>query len=128
MRFYFLDTEFTFGKYEGKTVRQILDLQPSYIDWCAINLDHFYLSNQMIEAIKSIKPDFIISDEGKRKLSDKYSTWEREQEQDDYDEDFEEEATYENYNGSYAQDVEGWSDQDIDDVFDGDPDAYWNID
>lgn len=40
----------------------------------------------------------------------------------------EDERTYENYNGSYAQDVEGWSDQDIDDVFDGNPDAYWNID
>ena len=39
-----------------------------------------------------------------------------------------EERTYERYNGSYAQEVEGWSDQDIDDVFDGDPDAYWNID
>ena len=36
--------------------------------------------------------------------------------------------TYERYNGSYAQDVEGWSDQDIDNVLDGDPDAYWNID
>lgn len=49
---------------------------------------------------------------------------------DDYDpaECYEEEPTYNNYNGSYAQDVEGWSDQDIDDVFDGDPDAYWNID
>ena len=50
---------------------------------------------------------------------------------DDYDEDynyFEEERTYERYNGCYAQDVEGWSDQDIDDVFDGDPEAYWNID
>ena len=48
-----------------------------------------------------------------------------------YDEDYdylEEEKTYENYNGSYVQDVEGWSDQYIDDVFDGDPDAYWNID
>lgn len=40
----------------------------------------------------------------------------------------EDERTYENYNGSYAQDVEGWSAQDIYDVFDGDPDAYWNID
>lgn len=45
----------------------------------------------------------------------------------DYD-DYYEEETYERYNGSYAQDVEGWSDQDIDTVFDGDPDAYWNID
>lgn len=42
--------------------------------------------------------------------------------------DYEPEETYDNYNGSYAQDVEGWSDQDIDDVFDGDPEAYWNID
>lgn len=36
--------------------------------------------------------------------------------------------TYNEYSGSYAQDYEGWSDEDIDDVFDGDPDAYWNID
>jgi hypoxanthine-guanine phosphoribosyltransferase len=41
---------------------------------------------------------------------------------------YDDEDTYERYNGSYAQDVEGWSDQDIDEVFDGDPDAYWNID
>ena len=46
-----------------------------------------------------------------------------------YEEDYyEEERTYERYNGSYAQDVEGWSDQDIDAVFDGDPEADWNID
>lgn len=38
------------------------------------------------------------------------------------------ESTYEEYNGSYVQDVMGYSDQDIDDAFDGDPDAYWNID
>ena len=41
---------------------------------------------------------------------------------------YEEEQTYDCYNGSYAQDVEGWSDQAIDEVFDGDPEAYWNID
>ena len=52
-----------------------------------------------------------------------YNDWDQ-----DYDSYEIEESTYERYNGSYAQDVEGWSDQDIDDVFDGDPDAYWNID
>ena len=36
--------------------------------------------------------------------------------------------TYEDYNGTYVQDVEGWSDQMIDDALDGEPDAYWNID
>lgn len=44
---------------------------------------------------------------------------------DDYDND---EPTYGKYSGSYAQDVMGYSDDDIDTIFDGDPNAYWNID
>lgn len=36
--------------------------------------------------------------------------------------------TYNDYNGTYVQDVMGWSDQDIDDALDGEADAYWNID
>lgn len=35
---------------------------------------------------------------------------------------------YGEYSGSYAQDVMGYSDDVINDAFDGDPDAYWNID
>ena len=38
------------------------------------------------------------------------------------------EYTYNEYNGSSAQDVMGFSDQEIDDAFDGKPDTYWNID
>ena len=38
------------------------------------------------------------------------------------------ESMYWEYNGTYAQDIMGYSDQDIDDAFDGEPDAYWNID
>lgn len=36
--------------------------------------------------------------------------------------------TYDEYAGSYAQEYGGYSDQDINDAFDGDPEAYWNID
>lgn len=39
-----------------------------------------------------------------------------------------ESSSYERYRGSYAQDEMGYSDDDIDTIFDGDPDAYWNID
>lgn len=68
--------------------------------------------------------------EGKINSEDFEAKRHYEPEYDDYYEPdyYEEEQTYERYNGSYAQDVEGWSDQDIDDVFDGDPNAYWNID
>lgn len=37
-------------------------------------------------------------------------------------------STYERYQGSYAQEEGGYSDQEIDELFDGDPDMYWNID
>lgn len=46
-----------------------------------------------------------------------------------YDEfDDESEETYNDYNGTYAQDVRHLSDQVIGDAFDGEADAYWNID
>lgn len=43
-----------------------------------------------------------------------------------YDDDYG--TSYGEYADTYAQDVEGYSDDVIDDAFDGDPDAYWNID
>ncbi len=129
MKFYTLDTEFTFGKFQGNTVRQVIDIQPSYLDWCALNLDHFYISDEVIEEIKGVIPDFKLSDGGVAKLNDKYEVWENEQENDydDYD-DYHERESYGQYAVSYAQDVEGLSDDFINDVLDGDPDAYWNID
>jgi hypothetical protein len=41
---------------------------------------------------------------------------------------YEGKQTYSRYTGSYAQDVMHFSDQIIDDAFEGDPDLYWNID
>lgn len=129
MKFYNLDTEFTFGKFKGKTVREVLDIQHSYIDWCAINLDHFFISDEVIEEIKTIVPNFSISEEGTNKLSEKYDEWEsKQQDYNNHHDDYYERESYGEYAGSYAQDVEGLSDDFINDVLDGDPDAYWNID
>lgn len=47
---------------------------------------------------------------------------------DDDECDYDDEQTYDRYNGTYAQDEMGYSDDDIDTVLDGDPSAYWNID
>ena len=89
MKFYDLNTEFSFGKYKGNTIRQILDFQPSYLDWCAINLEHFYISEDVIGEIKNIKPDFALTAEGKQKMEEKYAKWDIEQEsEEDYDNDY----------------------------------------
>jgi hypothetical protein len=80
MKLYKSDTLFEFGKYEGLTVWQVLDLQINYIDWCIITIDSFYLTVYMIDAIKERNPDFTLSAEGEQKLKEKDARWKLEQE------------------------------------------------
>ena len=56
---------------------------------------------------------------------DEYEDYEMFQD-DSYEEEYG--THYGKYAGTYAQDVAGYSDDVIDDAFEGDPDAYWNID
>ena len=85
MKLYNLRSEFTFGKYEGKTLREVLDIDPSYIDWCSIHLDHFCICDEEIDTISSIIPGFSISEEGKEKLNQKYEIGEEKQNEIQYD-------------------------------------------
>lgn len=102
MKFYDLDSVFTFGKFEGKTVREILDLDPTYIDWCSINLDHFYIDDDVIEEIQLILPAFSISEEGQSKLFEKYQDWEAAQAELDEQEEYNDYDYYDNYNDREA--------------------------
>lgn len=43
MHFYHLDTVFHFGQHRGQTVRQVLEINPSYLGFCVRTLDHFAL-------------------------------------------------------------------------------------
>lgn len=69
------------------------------------------------------------------KMSVEYSEYELPDYYNDIDNDYNDnydnsldDRTYGRYAGSYAQDEMGYSDDDIDTIFDGDPSAYWNID
>lgn len=148
-----LATVFDFGKHKGETLSDVIEREPSYINWCVNNIPEFQLSHRAINEIKDVFPDFIISkklyeeacvayeqlydktdwliidyfksfmpiEQGACNFSNPYFD-------DGYEGCYEESQTYERYAGSYAQDVMGYSDEDIDIIFDGDPDAYWNID
>jgi hypothetical protein len=41
-----------FGQYAGKSIRQVSDINPAYIEWCILNLDHFYLMTHVCELLK----------------------------------------------------------------------------
>ena len=127
MKEYTQNSLLKFGKYNGSILEDIAKTDPNYINWCIINLDHFYLSEEAIEQLRA-NSGLGISEEATLALEQKRSEISEASDSNDYDFDDYERRTYDDYNGSYAQDQMGWSDQDINDVFGGDADAYWNID
>ena len=117
MENYYLEREFTFGKFKGKTVEEVLDLQPSYIDWCIINLEHFYISESVLQGIKRFKPDFNLTEEGKQKLAYKDKFLKDEHEYNKWSQGL----LYQNLN-DWLEDAAGSDDPEMMN------DAYWNMD
>lgn len=58
MKFYDTDSEFTFGKYEGKTIKEVFEKDPKYIDFCFNNIDEFYVSPEVMKELRQVVPDF----------------------------------------------------------------------
>lgn len=54
MKFYDADSEFTFGKYEGKTIKEVFEKDPKYIDFCFNNIDEFYVSPSVLKELKAM--------------------------------------------------------------------------
>lgn len=81
MKFYGLDTILNFGKHKGKSLKEVIQKDPSYVNWCAFNLNYFYISKEVLEEIKSLFPNFSLSEEAQKRLNQKYAIWEAEQEE-----------------------------------------------
>lgn len=71
MKSYSLETTLTFGKYKGKTVKQIVSIEPSYINWCVINNAYFYIEPSVIAEIEMMKRPFKFRFEAKKILKEK---------------------------------------------------------
>lgn len=121
---YQINSVVKFGRFNGKTLSDIVSIQSDYIEWCIIHLDHFYISEDTIDNLSEINSEFTINSQMLDILKEKSkNVYSRYRDNDDFDK-----PTYVKYMGSYAQDIEGLSDNFIDDVLDGFEDAYWNID
>lgn len=127
--------------HKGETFGDVVEKHPNYIYWCCKNVKGFDVSKNLIAELRVLYPDFIIpaiiiphisspvtlyNQEEMDEVSDSYDY--EEDDEDSYTFFSEEPQHYGRYSGRWAQDIEGWSDEDIDDVLDGDPDAYWNLD
>lgn len=136
VRFEDLDNVFMFGKHQGQLLCDVIADDPTYLYWCANTISEFSFDPKVINEIRTLFPDFIIpevfrkhiltADQFAEEYQEEYEDWDN-LEDEDWDVN-QEKPTYGRYAGSWAQDVEGYSDDDIDTIFDGDPLAYWNID
>lgn len=137
IEFYFrsLDEKINWGRFKGYTWNDVMRCNGSYLIWCIDNIPQFTISENFLRDLQQLYPNFIIPTKilAHLKLDDEIIDMEECDEsynnlQKIDDSDSVDNSTYEKYAGSWAQEVEGYSDDDIDTLFDGDPDAYWNID
>lgn len=138
--FHTLDDTFNFGRYVNFSIADVLDINPSYVEWCVKYCTgvRFLLYDSVIEQIVFAYPKFIMDNMFKWYQSRHFVSYNSDlQESDDeYDEccedneynEIDEAPSYDKYSGTWAQDEAGFSDDEIDILFDGDPSAYWNID
>lgn len=120
MKYYTLDSEFNFGKYAGKTLKEVAEIEPNYINWCILNLDHFFIPNELIQEL-SKESDFHITSQAQLELNKKrYLSRQRAKH---YSSGEDHAPRYEKYGHAY-----GYDDDTIDSAFEGDPENYWNID
>ena len=131
-----LDDKFHFGKFTGCTFAEVVEYNPEYISWVLENVSGSMcvFGDSVIEELRLIFPHFEISPSFEAMRNQRIVEFEN-LEDEDYEEfdnrsfyDDCESPTYGRYAESYAQDEMAYSDDDIDTIFDGDPDAYWNID
>ena len=54
---YTLQTVLRFGKHKGKTVNQILQEEPGYINWCLKNIDTFEMSVSDKEKVSQLSAE-----------------------------------------------------------------------
>ena len=57
MKFYDIDSIFTFGKYEGETLAEVFEKDPKYIKYCQENIDDFYIAPDVLKELRSSSRD-----------------------------------------------------------------------
>lgn len=134
-RFESIKTRFNFGKYKGLSLSDVMEINPSYLEWCLSKCDgiHVLIDESVISQLKKAFPEYPISESFVELCEQRLHDYELEiyeEVENDFRDyiDNNKSDSYGRYTGFYAQDEMGYSDNDVDTIFDGDPSAYWNID
>ena len=138
--FYTLDSEFTFGKFKGHNVGQILIDKPWYVEWCLINIKNFVIdsksvdvSDKLFKMIHSKHQEYLedqLAVEYDKAYQEFLRLYDYKEEFEKADEEASEQQALDNENAEYYSYMkEITSDRFfIDNVLDGDEENYCNLD
>lgn len=87
MKAYDLNTRFTTGKYEGKTLEEVFQQDTSYIEKCLISDEDFAIGDKAIQKLFEKYPEIDLSDEAIDKNLDKLDSIEMDDDDMDFDDD-----------------------------------------
>lgn len=77
MKPYTLNTKLEFGKYSGNSLKEVVESDPNYIEWCILNLGHFRLSDSTVAEIRKIQRSFRLSVDAEIKRKNKQKEWDK---------------------------------------------------
>jgi len=134
---YQINTIFRFGKHKGKTLLLVAKEDPGYLNWCAETLDNFHMTAETLSTLKSHVPILLFTPLAMQRMvlhdvinpsNHNHDVHDDDDHWDDDEEDYYD--PMDDYGSSYVKygGYNGFSDDAIDDAFDGDPMATWNVD
>ena len=63
MKLYKLDRVLNFGKHKAKTLLQVFDESPSYVDFCFRELNHFAITEETLGQLQHLNPNYTFTEE-----------------------------------------------------------------
>lgn len=75
-RIYDLHSKIRGGKYGGKTLREVIEIDVDNVNYLAQNDNKFIIRDDVIAKIKILKPNFVLHDKSKKRMDWKEMRWE----------------------------------------------------
>lgn len=126
MKFYYLDTKFTSGKYKGQTLEEVYEKEPEYIENALKEDDNFLVTEEVIDELQAVNPNYSFSDDAiarrdsKEREFDKASDADADDFEDEFENRYEDDDFMEDEFGIEEIDAEDL--EDLDDLYDDDDD------
>ncbi len=122
MKFYYLDTKFTSGKYKGQTLEEVYEKDAEYIENSLKEDDNFLMTEEVVEELQAVNPNYSFSTEAISKRDSKEKAFDKAPDEDE-DNEFEDKYDDADFDDAFdIEEIDAEDLEDLDDLYDDDDD------